>query len=55
VVVPTGINYQALIRHEIPNINKRPWKLKALLKVKCFCGISVEVILTKDNVARRYG
>jgi hypothetical protein len=47
-------HYQALIKNEVPNLNKRLWKLKAPLKIKVFLlYLRREVILTKDNLAKR--
>ena len=47
-------HYQALIRREVPNLNKRLWNLKAPLKIKIFLWyLRRGVILTKDNLARR--
>jgi hypothetical protein len=46
------IHYQALIKNEEPNLNKRLWELKAPLKIKVFLWyIRRGVILTKDNLA----
>ncbi|WVZ58599.1 hypothetical protein U9M48_008856 [Paspalum notatum var. saurae] len=47
-------HYQALIKNEVPNLNKRLWKLKAPLKIKVLLWyIRRGVILTKDNLAKR--
>ncbi|WVZ79237.1 hypothetical protein U9M48_026841 [Paspalum notatum var. saurae] len=47
-------HYQALIKNEVPNLNKRLWKLKAPLKIKVFLWyLRIGVILTKDNLANR--
>ncbi|WVZ64632.1 LOW QUALITY PROTEIN: hypothetical protein U9M48_014126 [Paspalum notatum var. saurae] len=47
-------HYQALIRHEVPNLNKRIWKINASLKVKIFLWyLRKGVLLTKDNLAKR--
>jgi hypothetical protein len=47
-------HYQALIKIEVPNLNKRLWKLKAPLKIKVFLWyLRRGVILTKDNLAKR--
>ncbi|WVZ75254.1 hypothetical protein U9M48_023328 [Paspalum notatum var. saurae] len=47
-------HYQALIKNEVPNLNKRLWKLKAPLKIKVFLWyLRRGVILTKDNLAKR--
>jgi hypothetical protein len=47
-------HYQALINLDVPNLNKRLWKLKAPLKVKFFLWyLRKGVLLTKDNLAKR--
>ncbi|WVZ71541.1 hypothetical protein U9M48_020116 [Paspalum notatum var. saurae] len=46
--------YQALIRVEVPNLNKKIWKNRAPLKVKIFLWyLRKGVLLTKDNLAKR--
>jgi len=48
------ITFLGLIHHNIPNTNKKLWKLKIPLKIKIFlCYLKRGVILTKDNLARR--
>jgi len=43
-----------LIHQDIPNLNKRIWKLKTPLKIKNFLWyLRQGVILTKDNLAKR--
>lgn len=43
-----------LIHQDIPNLNKRIWKLKTPLKIKFFLWyLRQGVILTKDNLAKR--
>ncbi|WVZ53316.1 LOW QUALITY PROTEIN: hypothetical protein U9M48_004280, partial [Paspalum notatum var. saurae] len=47
-------HYQALIRVDVPNLNKKIWKIKAPLKVKIFLWyLRKGAILTKDNLAKR--
>jgi len=47
-------HYQALIKWDVPNLNKRIWQLKAPLKIKVFLWyLRRGVILTKDNLAKR--
>jgi hypothetical protein len=47
-------HYLALIHVDVPNLNKRLWKLKACLKIKIFLWyLRRGVILTKDNLAKR--
>ena len=47
-------HYLGLIHQNIPNTNKRIWKLKISLKIKIFLWyLKWGVILTKDNLARR--
>ncbi|WVZ51704.1 hypothetical protein U9M48_002819 [Paspalum notatum var. saurae] len=47
-------HYQTLIKNDVPNLNKRLWKLKAALKIKVFLWyLRRGVILTKDNLAKR--
>ncbi len=47
-------HYLALIHSNVPNINKRIWKLKILLKVKIFLWyLHRGVVLTKDNLTKR--
>ena len=56
---PTGVfsvksHYMGLINQDVPNLNKRIWKLKAPLKIKKFLWyLRRGVILTKDNLAKR--
>ncbi|WVZ50897.1 hypothetical protein U9M48_002104, partial [Paspalum notatum var. saurae] len=46
-------HYQALIRVDVPNLNKKIWKIKAPLKVKIFLWyLRKGVILMKDNLAK---
>src|SRR5438105_7413464 len=46
-------HYQALINSDVPNIHKRLWKLKALLKLKVFLWyLRRGVVLTKDKLAK---
>jgi hypothetical protein len=46
--------YLALIKEDVPNLNKRLWKIKAPLKIKIFLWyLRRGVILTKDNLAKR--
>jgi hypothetical protein len=46
-------HYLALIHLDVPNINKRLWKLKAPLKIKIFLWyLRRGVIRTKDNLAK---
>jgi hypothetical protein len=46
-------HYLTLILLEVPNLNKRLWKLKAPLKIKIFLWyLQRGVILTKDNLAK---
>ena len=57
-LVPSGqfsvkSHYLALIHSDVPNLNKRLWKLKAPLKIKIFLWyLRRGVILTKDNLAK---
>ena len=47
-------HYLGLINQNIPNLNKRIWKLKAPLKIKIFLWyLRRGVVLTKDNLAKR--
>ena len=47
-------HYRALINQNVPNTNKKLWKLKAPLKIKIFLWyLRRGVILTKDNLAKR--
>jgi hypothetical protein len=47
-------HYLALIYNDVPNVNKRLWKLKAPLKIKIFLWYLCRgVILTKDNLVKR--
>ena len=47
-------HYLALIHSDIPNLNRRLWKLKVPLKIKIFLWyLRRGVILTKDNLAKR--
>jgi hypothetical protein len=47
-------HYLALIHVDVPNLNKRLWKLKVPLKIKIFLWYMRRgVILTKDNLAKR--
>ena len=56
---PTGVftvktHYRGLINQNVPNRNKKLWKLKAPLKIKIFLWyLKRGVILTKDNLAKR--
>lgn len=58
-LTPNGIfsvnsHYLALVHTSIPNINRRIWKVKVLLKVKIFFWyLRRGIILTKDNLAKR--
>ena len=46
-------HYLGLIHQDIPNLNKRIWKLKIPLKIKKFLWyLKRGVILTKDNLAK---
>jgi hypothetical protein len=46
--------YLALIKEEVPNLNKRLWRIKAPLKIKIFLWyLRRGVLLTKDNLAKR--
>jgi hypothetical protein len=46
--------YMALINNGVVHMNKQLWKLRVLLKIKVFMWyMRKEVILTKDNLARR--
>ena len=46
-------NYLGLIHQNVPNFNKRLWKLKTSMKIKIFLWyIWRGVILTKDNLAK---
>jgi hypothetical protein len=57
-LVPSGqflvkSHYLALIHSDVPNLNKRLWKLKVLLKIKIFLWYLWRgVVLTKDNLAK---
>ncbi|WVZ51380.1 hypothetical protein U9M48_002532, partial [Paspalum notatum var. saurae] len=47
-------HYQALIRVEVPNLNKMIWKIRAPLKIKIFLWyLRKGVLLTKDNLTKR--
>ena len=47
-------HYLGLINQNVPNLNKRLWKLKAPLKIKIFLWyLRRGVILTKDNLVKR--
>ena len=47
-------HYLGLIHQDIPNLNKRIWKLKTPLKIKKFLWyLKRGVILTKNNLAKR--
>jgi hypothetical protein len=47
-------HYLALIHSDVPNLNRRLWKLKVPLKIKIFLWyLRRGVILTKDNLAKR--
>jgi hypothetical protein len=47
-------HYLALIHVDVPNLNKRLWKLKVPLKIKIFLWYMQRgVVLTKDNWAKR--
>jgi hypothetical protein len=47
-------HYLALIHVDVPNLNKRLWKLKVPLKIKIFLWYMRRgVVLTKDNLAKR--
>jgi hypothetical protein len=47
-------HYLALIQSVVPNLNKRLWKLKVLLKIKIFLWyLRKGVVLTKENLAKR--
>ena len=47
-------HYRGLINQNVPNRNKKLWKLKAPLKIKIFLWyLKRGVILTKDNLAKR--
>jgi hypothetical protein len=51
---PVKSHYVALIHFDVPNLNKRLWKLKVLLKIKIFLWyLRRGVVLTKDNLAKR--
>jgi hypothetical protein len=46
-------HYLALIHSDVPNLNKRLWKLKVPLKIKIFLWyLRRGVVLTKDNLAK---
>jgi hypothetical protein len=46
--------YLALIQNDVPNLNKRLWKLKTPLKIKIFLWyLRRGIVLTKDNLAKR--
>jgi hypothetical protein len=45
--------YQALMRVEVPNSNKKLWKIKVPPKIKVFLWyLRKDVLLTKDNLIR---
>ncbi|WVZ53298.1 hypothetical protein U9M48_004264 [Paspalum notatum var. saurae] len=47
-------HYLALIHTDVPNINKRLWSIKVLLKIKIFLWyLRKGIVLTKDNLAKR--
>jgi hypothetical protein len=47
-------HYLALIQNDVPNLNKRLWKLKTPLKIKIFLWyLRRGIVLTKDNLAKR--
>jgi len=47
-------HYLGLIHQDIPNLNKRIWKLKTPLKINFFLWyLKRGVILTKNNLAKR--
>jgi len=56
---PAGVfsvksHYWGLISQNVPNVNKKLWKLKLPLKIKIFLRyIRRGIILTKDNLAKR--
>ena len=53
-VITVKSHYLGLIHQDIPNLNKRIWKLKTPLKIKKFQWyLRRGVILTKDNLAKR--
>jgi hypothetical protein len=47
-------HYIGLIYLDVPNLNKKLWKLKAPIKIKIFLWfLRKSVILTEDNLAKR--
>jgi hypothetical protein len=47
-------HYKAMIHADVPNLNKRLWRLKAPLKFKIFLWyLRRGVVLTKNNLIKR--